>query len=146
MVQLRVSYIFSIQSLQRKIVLTTLTNILARPFHAGMGIMTTHMLLHLRKVAVLAEFTELSDDDGNNNNIMGTDTHTHLPKFLVSGSSDSIYATSTIVDTDIERSGEMQERSHHSEENRIISGISIQQRYTAALGESSRGPREEQNL
>ncbi|KAJ2926629.1 hypothetical protein H1R20_g10467, partial [Candolleomyces eurysporus] len=103
------------------------------PFHAGMGIMTTHMLIHLRKVAVLAEFTELSDDDGNDNNIMGSDTHTHLPKFLVSGSSDSIYATSTIVDTDIERSAEMQERSRHREENRLVEA-SIQQRYTAALG------------
>ena len=110
-----------------------------------MGIMTTHMLLHLRKAAVLAEFTELSDNDGNDNNIMGDDIHTHLPKFLISGSSDSIYATSTIINTDSDRNAQMQERPRPPEEIIIVARpqTSIHQRYSAALGEASSSRRHE---
>ncbi|RXW17008.1 hypothetical protein EST38_g8847 [Candolleomyces aberdarensis] len=82
------------------------------PLHAGLGIMTTHMLMHLRKATVDSELTELDKSSSGDPNpreidevIRGMDED--APRFIVSTStrSRSSYLSSAVsaIEVDVEQ-------------------------------------------
>ncbi|RXW17002.1 hypothetical protein EST38_g8845 [Candolleomyces aberdarensis] len=83
------------------------------PFHAGVGIMTTHMLMHLRKATVDAELTEFykSSCDQNPEGIDIDEIIRYMeediPKFIVSKStrsrSSSFSSSASSIEVDVER-------------------------------------------
>ncbi|KAJ2936786.1 hypothetical protein H1R20_g306, partial [Candolleomyces eurysporus] len=80
------------------------------PFHAGVGIMTTHMLMHLRKAAVDAELTEFykSSCDQNPEGIDIDEIIRYMdegiPKFIISTSTRSSFSSSaSSIEVDVEQ-------------------------------------------
>ncbi|KAJ2920009.1 hypothetical protein MD484_g463, partial [Candolleomyces efflorescens] len=87
-----------------------------RPFHAAIGIMTTHMLMHLRKATIDAELTEFAKLSGDSNpadididEIIGA-INGGVPKFIISTSTRSSFAscssTMLTLEADVEQFAE----------------------------------------